>query len=173
MKEYWNELFKNREKRFPHEPILEEYIEIFQGKKVVELGAGDGRNSLYLADKAKEIAAFDYSEKAIEKIKSKIPNIKINITDIEKEELDLRGYQIVLMVHYFPSFEKFNEIFNSLEKGVVVFIYTFIKEEVDGSRQSVGISYEEIEQLDLFGETIKKEFVDDVRGKSVFMLIRK
>ena len=173
MKEYWDELFKNREKSFPHETILEKYIEIFRGKKLAELGAGDGRNSVYLAQKGMDITAFDYSQEGLEKLKKKIPNIKTRLIDIEKEQINLTDFQVILLIHYFPSFKKFKEIFETLEKESIVIIYTFIKDEVDGGRNAVGISYHEVEKLNFYGETIKKEFVDDPRGKSIFIKLKK
>ena len=173
MKEYWDELFKNREKSFTHEAILEEYIEFFQGKRLVELGAGDGRNCCYLNEKGIDITAFDYSEEGIRKIGHKSPNIKTQLIDIEREQIDLKSFQIVLFVHYFPNFEKFREMFETLTNEAIVFIYTFVKEEVDGGRKIIEMSYEEVEQLNFFGEIIKREFVDDVRGKSIFILLQK
>lgn len=173
MKEYWDELFKNREKSFTHEAILEEYIEFFQGKRLVELGAGDGRNCCYLNEKGIDITAFDYSEEGIKKIGHKNPSIKTQLIDIEREEIDLKSFQIVLFVHYFPNFEKFREMFETLTNEAIVFIYTFVKEEVNGGRKIIGMSYEEVEKINSIGTIVRKDFIADGRGKSILLILKK
>lgn len=173
MKKYWDELFQKREKTFLHEKVLEDNLALFEGKNIVELGAGDGRNSLYLAEKGFDITAIDYSTIAINKINFLNPRINTRVVDIEQEKLSLEEFNMVLFIHYFLNYIKFLELMESSREGTVFFIYTFIREEVEGSKKMVAISYEEIEKINKNLNVLNFKLEEDSRGKLVCILIKK
>lgn len=172
MKEYWNELFKNREIKFVHEKILEEKLPFFLNKRVIEFGAGDGRNSLFLKNNGIHITALDYSKEGLLKIKSYDPEIKTLEFDIENDDLDISSYNLILMVHYFPSFEILRMLIEKNQKEIEIFLYTFVKDEVEGAKETIGISYDEIEKIKKLGHVIESTFVDDIRGKSFLLILK-
>ncbi len=173
MKKYWDELFQKREKTFLHEKVLEDNLVLFEGKNIVELGAGDGRNSLYLAENGFDITAIDYSTIAINKINFLNPRINTRVVDIEQEKLSLEEFNMVLFIHYFPDYIKFLELMESSREGTVFFIYTFIREEVMGNKKMVAISYEEIEKINKNLNVLNFKLEEDNRGKLVYVLIKK
>lgn len=173
MKKYWDELFQKREEKFPHEKVLEDNLALFQGKSIVELGAGDGRNSLYLAEKGFNITAIDYSTIAINKINFLNPRINTKVMDVEKEKISLEEFNMVLFIHYFPNYTKLIELMESSREGTVFFIYTFIREEVMGNKKMIAISYEEIEKIKKNLDILSLELEEDNRGKLVYVLIKK
>lgn len=175
MLRYWNDLFKNRDVEFLHEVELEENIEYLKNRKLVELGAGDGRNSLFLLKNGFDISAYDYSEEGIKKIikKTKDRNLSINtkIVDIEKEKLYLGNFEGILFIHYFPKMEKAREIICGLEKNTIIFILTFIKEENESNKKTIGISYNEIQEIKSIGIVLKEKIIEDSRGKSYLLIM--
>lgn len=172
MKEYWNKLFKDRDKFFLHEITVEKKLSFFEGKKVIELGAGDGRNSIFLKNNGINITALDYSKEGLLKIKHKSPELKVLEIDVEKDYSNIIDYHLILMIHYFPNFEILKKIIEQNQKEVDIFIYTFIKEEVEGAKQTIGISYDEIEKIKKLSNVIELKFEDDPRGKSVLLIFK-
>ena len=55
--------------------------------KVLELGCGTGKNTVFLLQKAKHVTGLDFSEKMLEKAKSKIKNRRVNFqyADLNKK----------------------------------------------------------------------------------------
>ena len=64
-------------------------LNFFKGKKIVELGAGLGRDTIFFAKNSIQVEALDYSQKAIEIINNK--SKKLNLTQfIKTQTFDIR-----------------------------------------------------------------------------------
>ena len=78
---------------FGHKPSVAavKSLNFFKGKKIVELGAGLGRDTIFFAQNSIQVEALDYSQKAIEIINNKskklnlIQFIKTKIFDVRKK----------------------------------------------------------------------------------------
>ena len=72
---------------FGHEPSIAavKSLNFFKGKKIVELGAGLGRDTIFFAKNYIHVEALDYSQKAIEIIKNK--SKKLNLTKFIKTKI--------------------------------------------------------------------------------------
>ena len=70
------------------------YIEkyLFDGAKILEVGAGTGRYSLYYAGQGYSVNALEYVESNLEKLKSKITG-GMNIIAEQGDAIDLSGFQ--------------------------------------------------------------------------------
>jgi len=80
---------------------LEQFIQI-KGKKILEIGAGMGGDSLYLAKKGAQVTVLDFSEAALKQIKTSAQKEKVFIETIlaeakkmpfEKETFDVVFHQ--------------------------------------------------------------------------------
>ena len=60
-------------------------LNFFKGKKIVELGAGLGRDTIFFAKNSIQVEALDYSQKAIEIINNK--SKKLNLTQFIKTKI--------------------------------------------------------------------------------------
>ena len=91
--QHWEKNFSSKPEMFGSEPSVAaaKSLDFFKGKKIIELGAGLGRDTIFFAKNFIEVEALDYSQKAIEIInnKSKKQNlsqyIKTKIFDIRKK----------------------------------------------------------------------------------------
>ncbi len=90
MNNIWNKIYSNDSSFFGDEPskfALICYEEFVKNKiqKVLELGCGQGRDSLFFASKGLEVHAIDSSKVAIEnlRIKSKGMNLDIKLKNID------------------------------------------------------------------------------------------
>ncbi|MBU2589620.1 MAG: methyltransferase domain-containing protein [Nanoarchaeota archaeon] len=71
--------------------IMDDVLKLIQQGKVLELGAGEGNESLFLAEKGFEVTCLDINEKNIKKIQDKAEKENLKIKTIIK---DLREFKI-------------------------------------------------------------------------------
>lgn len=90
-KNFYNELYSHQNNAFGKtDPFIQDMLEYKSQGTVLDLGAGEGRNALFLASKGFDVTAVDLSEIAIEKI---------------KKSSDLQGIKIQAFVQDLNSFE--------------------------------------------------------------------
>ena len=90
--QHWEKNFSSKPEMFGNEPSIAavKSLNFFKNKKIVELGAGLGRDTIFFAKNSIQVEALDYSQKAIEIIKNKSKNlnltrfIKTQIFDVRK-----------------------------------------------------------------------------------------
>ena len=82
-------------------PIVKSLLKYKSFGKILDLGAGEGRNSIFLAEKGFDVTAVDISESGIKKLKdiASKKNIKINtiVGDIRKFNFD-KNYDVILSI---------------------------------------------------------------------------
>jgi len=136
--------------------------------KVLDLGAGEGKNSVYLANKGAEVYAFDLSEIALNRFKNQ-PNYKnckrnihvekINILDLEFEN---STFDIIITYGILHCLNNVNEIIQMVNR-----IYNWLKK--DGYFVCVTFTDElppPLIQDYLFKEAfIKKDFFNSYKKK--------
>ncbi|RDI36434.1 class I SAM-dependent methyltransferase [Falsibacillus pallidus] len=103
---FWNEFYTNREKNIPFfanipDENLVSYFDsgLLTPGKVLELGAGPGRNAFYLAQKGSEVDAVDLSKEAIKWGKERASESKLPVNfiqgDIFELEIEKNSYDII------------------------------------------------------------------------------
>ena len=113
------------------DPELKRYLHLVPGKEVLDLGIGQGMNSIPLAELGFNVTGVDYSTKCLEICKnncSKLNLIHSNIRtfNIEKDKYDLIQSRFVL--HFFhkqDSYEILKNIKNNIKVGGIVYLYVF------------------------------------------------
>ena len=84
--------------------VIEKLAEILPPASVLDLGAGDGRHSLYLAAKAFNVKAVDISASGLEKMKrlgeKRKLDIKTEVVDLSKWSID-NDYDAIISVVVF------------------------------------------------------------------------
>src|SRR5882724_945756 len=63
-------------------------------KTLLDLGCGDGRDSVYFADKGLEVTALDFSESGITKIRVRRSTIKCILGDIRAVNFKANAFDI-------------------------------------------------------------------------------
>ncbi len=125
---YWNELYSKENYFGTGQTILansaKELIDKHSIQKILELGCGQGRDSIFFAKYGYDVTATDISENAInfvETIKNKhnLKNLNLFIHDIEKsfgfldKKFDLVYSNLALQ---FFDLSQLNDIFSSIHK---------------------------------------------------------
>lgn len=124
MKPFWEEEYKNKEKSTFGGPSkeIEDIVPCLSGDaKILDVGCGDGRNSLYLASLGFQIDAFDISQNAIDKINylKTRKNLKINTCVCDILDFDFKYTYDLIIVHGVLQFiekEKQPQILKLLKK---------------------------------------------------------
>ena len=85
--QHWDKNFSNKPEMFGHKPSVAavKSLNFFKGKKIVELGTGLGRDTIFFAQNSIQVEALDYSQKAIEIINNK--SKKLNLTQFIKTKI--------------------------------------------------------------------------------------
>ena len=98
-------------------------------KTLLDIGCGDGRDSVYFFNKGLKITAVDFSASGIKKIKSQNPKITCILGDIRKIKLKTNSFDVIyahLSLHYFDD-KTTDKIFNNLHLALKKQGLLFIK----------------------------------------------
>lgn len=110
---------------------LKRYINLLSGKRVLDLGIGEGKNSVFLADMGFSVTGVDFSLEALKICKkycSKIDLVHCDIRnyEIEKDSFDLIMSNFVLhFLHKDDVYAIIKNIKSGLAKNGLVYISVF------------------------------------------------
>jgi ubiquinone/menaquinone biosynthesis C-methylase UbiE len=84
--------------------ITSKVLSNYPFEKVLEIGCGTGKNTLWLAERARQIWAMDFSKEMLEKLKTKLGDYSLNLYEadiqkpwpIEDQQVDLAITNLVL-----------------------------------------------------------------------------
>ena len=86
--ERYDRLYKENPYPFgkEHSFLVEKATQYLKSGEVLDLGAGDGRNSIYLASQGFHVLAIDFSQAVVDKIKksSDSQNISLNSIPLDR-----------------------------------------------------------------------------------------
>ena len=146
----YDKKFKENFPKFPAKLDLElkRYLNLVPGKEVLDLGIGQGRNSIPLTELGFNITGVDYSTKCLEICKNtcnKLNLVKSDIRtfDIEKDKYDmiLSGY-VLHFLHKNDSYQIIKNIKNNLKNNGIVYISVFSLEDPKFSKYSTSSDFE-------------------------------
>lgn len=174
----WNKLFADRKTDFPPEKFLVDNLHLLKEENILDLGAGDGRNSFFLADKGFHVTAADYSERGLEKISAKKnPNIKTELVDCNNPEaLKKTGrFHSIVLSHFVPDFDVLKILPELLKPEGVILIIAFDKkmEEFRDFNRNLILDFNRIEEAMPQLQFLYKEHIKDERGYFNACIIKK
>jgi 2-polyprenyl-3-methyl-5-hydroxy-6-metoxy-1,4-benzoquinol methylase len=100
---------------------LESYIDNFNSLKVLDLGCGEGKNSIYLANKGAIVDAYDISEYAInnaQQICKDHPNIKLQTANVIDLNFSEKYYDIIISYGLFHCFHDKKEVSSIIKSSL-------------------------------------------------------
>ncbi|MDI6883208.1 MAG: class I SAM-dependent methyltransferase [Patescibacteria group bacterium] len=97
-------------------------------KTLLDLGCGDGRDSIYFSNNGLKVTAVDFSESGINKLKSQNEKINCIVKDIRNISFAENSFDVIyahLTLHYFDdktTSKIFNNLYEILKKGGLIFV---------------------------------------------------
>lgn len=188
---YWNEYYKKN--IAPSEPSkfakdILKYLE--SGKKLIELGCGNGRDAIFLSNNKIDVVAVDQCESSINNLKSSILNEHIEfVADdfIETKLLEKESFDYVYSRFTLHSISEeqenklINRVYEALKKdGLLLIEVRSVKDEIFGLGEKIArntyiynnhsrrfiILDELIEKLTLNG--FKVDFADENNDYAIY-----
>jgi len=117
-KKHWDKKWKRVNEELPIHNFTKRSYKLAKeknAKTLLDIGCGNGRDSIYFADKGLNVTAVDFSKEAIEQIKKKRNNINALVTDIAKYKTT-KKFDIIfanLAIQFFDD-KTTTKVFNNL-----------------------------------------------------------
>jgi ubiquinone/menaquinone biosynthesis C-methylase UbiE len=118
--DYWNNLWAKQSQVFANNFAIRAY-KIVKAKNysaLLDVGCGDGRDSIYFSSKGLKVTAADFSTVAINRLRIQHPDIHWVLEDIRKMEFKEKSFDVVyshLSLQYFDD-ETTNQIIGNIYK---------------------------------------------------------
>ena len=99
--------------------LLEKFIELTDGQKVLDAGCGTGRDTEYFQDKGFEAVGIDLAEGMIEHAKENKEGLfyRMDIKDLDFENGEFSGVWANTVIQFFPP-EQMPEIIDELKRAL-------------------------------------------------------
>ncbi|MDH5561583.1 MAG: class I SAM-dependent methyltransferase [Deltaproteobacteria bacterium] len=121
----WNKRYmKNNYSSEPSQIILD-YFHLAKVGKALDIGAGTGRNSLFLSQQGFEVDSVDISELALERIEKNNPKIKTFHADLDDFELEENSYELIININFLLR-RLYKPIIKALKKDGILIFQTFL-----------------------------------------------
>jgi len=121
----WNEKYLTE--NIPDEPssIVEQYFKLAEGKKALDIAAGNGRNALFLADQGFKVDAVDISDEGLRLFAGKHPNIHPICADLDHFDITANRYDLIINIKFLNR-RLFPYIRDGLTTGGILIFQTFL-----------------------------------------------
>ncbi|MEJ2102220.1 MAG: class I SAM-dependent methyltransferase [Desulfobacterales bacterium] len=121
----WNKKYQSN--YYSDEPatILEHYVKLARGQKALDIAAGNGRNSLFLAKRGFTVDAVDISDAGLRLFAGKHPNIHPICADLDHFDIPANRYDLIINLKFLNR-RLFPYIREGLTAGGILIFQTFL-----------------------------------------------
>jgi len=127
-KEKWNERYSTQD--YPIEPseLVSKFYKLAKKGTALDVAAGNGRNSSFLAAKGFEVDAIDISDVALSLAKEKNEKIHLFNEDLDFFRLEKNSYDLIVNINFLQR-RLFPQYKNALKPGGVLIFETFLEDK--------------------------------------------
>jgi 2-polyprenyl-3-methyl-5-hydroxy-6-metoxy-1,4-benzoquinol methylase len=129
-KKKWNSKYLKNIGNLDPSKIIEKYFNLASCGNALDIACGNGRNSMFLAQKGFQVDAIDISNIASNHIAGKDPRINIICQDLDTWEIPQNRYQVIINIRFMDR-RLFPMILAGLKPGGVLIFESFI----DGQKE--------------------------------------
>ena len=113
------------------DPDIKRYLKLLDGKNILDLGIGEGQNSIALSNLGFTVTGIDSSKKALDICRNRCPNIKLIQEDIRNFNIATNKYDLIMsrcVLHFLHKNDVYTiikDIKNKLKPHGLVYISVF------------------------------------------------
>lgn len=121
----WNEKYQSQS--YPVEPaaIVKEYAKLARGRMALDIAAGNGRNSVFLAQQGFRVDAVDISDAGLNLFAAKHPNLNPICADLDDFDIPPKRYDLIINIKYLNR-RLFPYIYEGLAPGGILIFQTLL-----------------------------------------------
>jgi tellurite methyltransferase len=122
----WNEKYRRGD--YPSEPsaIVTDFFRLAPGPAALDIAAGSGRNSLFLAQRGFQVDAVDISDEGLAQFAGRHPGIRPICMDLDAFDLPTGRYDLIVNVLYLDR-RLFPQIREGLKPGGILIFETLLE----------------------------------------------
>lgn len=135
--DYWDEFYSKNvfAKGKEPNPFLLQMLPRLKKGKVLDIGMGEGLNSVYLAKQGFQVKGFDASAIALQRAKelAQTENVQLEVKqgDLDLYLFGLMEYDSIIMMYFKPSVTRYySELVRALKQGGTLLIHSYTVEEM-------------------------------------------
>lgn len=121
----WNKRYQTEKQSPRPSVIVKKYAPLACGQRALDIAAGNGRNSLFLANQGFAVDAIDISEVGLSLFSRKHPNIHPICADLDTFEISANRYNLIINVKFLNR-RLFPYILDGLTPGGVLIFQTLL-----------------------------------------------
>lgn len=139
--EKWNAKYRQVKEASPLCVSVERFWRMAPYKgRALDLAAGLGGNSIFLADQGFDVDAVDISEVAVERLKDRHPKVTPICADLDHYSIGAQTYDLILNIHYLNR-RLFPLIMEGLKPGGLFIMETFLEGDPQGAEETTCRDY--------------------------------
>lgn len=121
----WDERY--RTKTFPDDAdeLVKRFSDLAKTGRALDIGAGNGRNALFLAEKGFQVDAIEISGVAVDLIRARSPKINCLQKDLDAYHPQPDSYNLIININYLNR-RLFPHIRRALRKDGILIFRTFL-----------------------------------------------
>ena len=121
----WNKKHHHEAQPAEPSPIVVEHLRLVNAGRALDVAAGNGRNSLYLAEQGFEVDAVDISDEALTKLAKRHANLHPVCADLDDFNIPKNRYRLILNIRFLNR-RLFPYIKDGLVSGGVLIFETYL-----------------------------------------------
>jgi tellurite methyltransferase len=129
-REKWDTRYRKNPGGSEPSSIIAKYWSLASVGNALDIACGNGRNSIFLAEKGFGVDAVDISKVATDRLAGINPNIKVICTDLDTWEIPPNRYELIVNIRFLDR-RLFPMIQNGLKPGGVLIFESFMDGEKD------------------------------------------
>jgi len=129
-REKWNARYMENPGGAEPSPVLKRFWSLASVGNVLDIACGNGRNSIFLADRGFAVDAVDISTVATAHLAGTRPDINVICADLDSWSIPRNRYTLIVNVRFLDR-RLFSMIQQGLKPGGVLIFESFVDEEND------------------------------------------
>ena len=136
----WNK--KYLEKKYPTTPsrIVRDYIGLATVKRALDIGAGSGRNSVFMARCGFSVDAVDISEEGLRQFAGAHPKLNLICADLDTFDILPSRYDLIINIKFLNR-RLFPYIAGGLKQGGILIFQAFVETDDPDTKTSMHREY--------------------------------